>query len=194
MINEAVADNPGLASQIGRGLAGRRDPATQSITTAQYLIRGAEALRNSGISDPTVLDVRAVYNFGPTDGVALATADPDVTMADVMPKAYARTFAKNGVTPRDCRKMASLCARKNRECCEPGRPGGKISGSQYNAVLRFRQTGMKQHIWSPLRGSLDARIGPSLVAPNGDVRSRLDNVGNVLQKRLSAANRRSRQS
>jgi hypothetical protein len=45
MINAALAQNPGLASQIVPGLAGQMDPATESIAASEYLLQGARYLR-----------------------------------------------------------------------------------------------------------------------------------------------------
>ena len=99
MINQALANDPSLASEITPGLAGQMDPATESIAAAEYLIQGAEALQAAGISDPTVLNTRAYYNFGPTNGVALAMASPNETVAAAMPNVSAATLAANGITP-----------------------------------------------------------------------------------------------
>jgi hypothetical protein len=99
MINQALANDPSLAGEITPGLAGQMDPATESIAAAEYLIQGAEALQAAGISDPTVLDTRAYYNFGPTNGVALAMASPNETVAAAMPNVSAATLAANGITP-----------------------------------------------------------------------------------------------
>lgn len=113
MINKAITDNPDLASHVVPGLAGQSDPATQSIAAAEYLLHGAETLRNAGIADPTVLDVRAYYNFGPTNGAALAAADPKETLAAVMPTVSKHTFIKNGVKPGETvgQWRASLSAK-----------------------------------------------------------------------------------
>lgn len=99
MINQALANDPSLGGQITSGLAGQMDPATESIAAAEYLMQGAEALQAAGISDPTVLDTRGYYNFGPTNGVALAMANPSETMAAAMPNMSATTLAANGITP-----------------------------------------------------------------------------------------------
>ena len=99
MINQALANDPSLANEITPGLAGQMDPATESIAAAEYLMQGAEALQSAGISDPTVLDTRAYYNFGPTNGVALAMANPSETVAAAMPNVSAATLAANGITP-----------------------------------------------------------------------------------------------
>lgn len=126
MIDKAIADNPDLASRVVPGLAGQSDPATQSIAAAEYLLHGAETLRNAGIADPTVLDVRAYYNFGPTNGAALAAADPKETLAAVMPTVSKRTFIKNGVKPGETvgQWRASLSA--------------KIGNAAYQSVLGER--------------------------------------------------------
>jgi len=98
MINAAVAQNSNLASQIVPGLAGMTDPATESIAASEYLLQGAQALQAAGVSNPTVLQIRGYYNFGPS-GAALATAAAGQTMTEVMPNVSQATFTKNGVTP-----------------------------------------------------------------------------------------------
>ena len=99
MINAAVAQNPSLASQIVPGLAGQMDPATESIAASEYLLQGAQYLQANGVANPTVLDVRGYYNFGPAGGAAIANASPDAPMASVLQNYSAATLAKNGVTP-----------------------------------------------------------------------------------------------
>jgi hypothetical protein len=98
-IQTALSIDPSLASQIVSGDAGRMDPVTESIAAAGYQLQAVDALQNAGIANPTVLDTRGFYNFGPANGVALATADPSETMAAAMPNVSAATLAKNGVTP-----------------------------------------------------------------------------------------------
>ena len=99
MINAAVAQNPGLASQIVPGLAGQMDPATESIAASEYLAQGAEYLGSQGVANPTVLDVRAYYNFGPQGGAQIANASSNQTMASVLTGYSAATLAANGITP-----------------------------------------------------------------------------------------------
>jgi len=99
MINAALAQNPGIASQIVPGLAGQMDPATESIAAAEYLSQAAQALQNAGISDPTVLQARGYYNFGPQSGVLLAQASDSAPIAEVLSSYSASTLAKNGITP-----------------------------------------------------------------------------------------------
>jgi hypothetical protein len=99
MINAALAQNPSLASSIVPGLAGQMDPATESIAASEYLLQGAQYLQSQGISNPSVLDVRGYYNFGPQGGAQIASASPDQTMASVLTGYSAATLAANGITP-----------------------------------------------------------------------------------------------
>jgi len=101
MINAAVAQNPSLASTIVPGLAGQMDPTTESIAASEYLLQGAQYLQNQGITDPTVLDVRGYYNFGPQGGAQIANASPNQTMASVLTGYSAATLAANGITPSE---------------------------------------------------------------------------------------------
>ncbi len=64
----ALAANPQLASQIVQGSAGMNDPTTEAIAASGYLMQANQYLQAAGISNPTVLDVRGYYNFGPTSG------------------------------------------------------------------------------------------------------------------------------
>ena len=98
-LQAAVAANPALASQIVQGDAGRMDPFTESIAAGGYQMLAAQSLQNAGIADPTVLQTRGFYNFGPSNAVPLATADPSWTMSAAMPNVSAATLKANGVTP-----------------------------------------------------------------------------------------------
>ena len=80
-LQTALAANPSLASQVVQGAAGMSDPATEAIAASGYLMQANTALTNGGISNPTVLDARAYYNFGPTAGVAIAAAAPSDLMS-----------------------------------------------------------------------------------------------------------------
>jgi hypothetical protein len=97
-LNAALAQDPSLAANIVPGSAGQSDPATEAIAAAEYLKQAAQSLQNNGISNPTVLDVRGYYNFGPS-GAAIATADANATMASTLPDTPAATLAANGITP-----------------------------------------------------------------------------------------------
>ncbi|GBR27058.1 hypothetical protein AA0488_1034 [Kozakia baliensis NRIC 0488] len=97
---KALQSNPGLAASIGdSGLSGQTDPATQAIAAAQYLKDAAVQLQSSGVDNPTALDTRAFYNFGGTNGAAVAQADSDMTMAAAMPDVSQDTLTKNGIVP-----------------------------------------------------------------------------------------------
>lgn len=74
------------------------DPTTEAIAASGYLMQANQALENSGISNPTVLDARAYYNFGPTNGVALASADPSELVSDAMPNVSQTTLTANGIS------------------------------------------------------------------------------------------------
>jgi len=97
-LQTALAANPALASQIVQGSAGMNDPTTEAIAASGYLMQAAQSLQSAGISDPSVLQARGYYNFGPTNGIALATADPNQTMAAAMPNVSAATLAANGIS------------------------------------------------------------------------------------------------
>ena len=76
------------------------DPDEISSTAAsEYLYQGAHTLQNGGVTNPTVLDVRGFYNFGPQNGVALATAPADQPMSATLAGISSATLAANGITP-----------------------------------------------------------------------------------------------
>lgn len=93
-VREVQASNPGLASQI----TSKNDPASQSIAAAQYLKDGALSLQGAGIANPTVLDVRGFYNFGPANGASLASAPDNQLMGDALPGLSAATLRANGIS------------------------------------------------------------------------------------------------
>jgi hypothetical protein len=95
----ALQQDPSLASNIVPGLAGQNDPATQAIAAAEYLKQGAQYLQNNGVSDPTALDVRGYYNFGPQGGAAIANAQDSDSIANALSMYTPAQLAKNGITP-----------------------------------------------------------------------------------------------
>lgn len=97
-INKALQANPSLADSAVSGLAGKMDPATQSIAASQELKTAAQSLQASGIDNPTVLDTRGYYNFGAKYGAVLAQASDDQNMATLMPTYSAKQLATNGIT------------------------------------------------------------------------------------------------
>jgi hypothetical protein len=98
MMKSALARNPSLAANIVPGLAGKLDPATESIAAAEYLRQGAVSLQSNGVSSPSVLDVRGYYNFGPGAGAAIAQASPTAYMSDLV-SLSASGYKGNGISP-----------------------------------------------------------------------------------------------
>lgn len=97
-IKSALARNPSLAANIVPGLAGKLDPATQSIAAAEYQRQGAVALQSANIPNPTVLDVRGFYNFGPGNAAGIALAQNDAVLSDIVPLT-SKQYQANGITP-----------------------------------------------------------------------------------------------
>lgn len=93
-VAEVQASNPALAAGIG----GKNDPAGQSIAAAQYLRDGAQSLQARGITDPTVLDVRGFYNFGPSSAASIASASDGQLMAPLLSNLSSSTLAANGIS------------------------------------------------------------------------------------------------
>ena len=98
-LNAALQQDPSLAANVVQGTAGQMDPTTESIAASEYLYQGAHTLQNGGVTNPTVLDVRGFYNFGPQNGVALATAPADQPMSATLAGISSATLAANGITP-----------------------------------------------------------------------------------------------
>lgn len=99
MINAAVARNPTLAANIVPGLAGKLDPATQSVAAAEYLRQGAVYLQSKDIANPTVLDVRGYYNFGPGNGASIAQAQDSSLMSSRITGLSEASLRANGIIP-----------------------------------------------------------------------------------------------
>lgn len=97
-INAAVAYDPNIAGSIVSGLAGQMDPATEAYAAAYELRTDAMTLQNQyGMSDPTVLAVRAVYQFGGAVGPQVATADDSENIGQITGLSAA-SLAANGLT------------------------------------------------------------------------------------------------
>jgi hypothetical protein len=94
-LQTALAADPALASQIVQGSAGQSDPATEAIAASGYLMQANNALTSNGITNPTVLDARAYYNFGPNAGVQIAQAQGTDLMSQYISPA---AMQGNGVT------------------------------------------------------------------------------------------------
>ena len=74
-INGAVAYDPAISGSIVSGLAGQMDPTTEAYAASYELRTDALALqRTTELADPTVLQTRAVYQFGGNVGPDVAAA------------------------------------------------------------------------------------------------------------------------
>ena len=96
-INGAVAYDPNIAGSIVSGLAGQMDPATEAYAASYELRSDALLLQSNGIEDPTVLNVRAVYQFGAGAGPAVATANDSANIA-ALTGLSAASLAANGLS------------------------------------------------------------------------------------------------
>ena len=96
-INGAIAEDPAVAGNIVQGLAGRMDPGTEAYAAAYELQQDALQLQSAGISNPTVLDARAVYQFGTGVGASVATADNSVNIESLV-SLSASALAASGLT------------------------------------------------------------------------------------------------
>lgn len=122
MINAALAQNPTLASTIVSGLAGQMDPTTELIAASDYLAQGAQYLQNNGISNPTVMDVRAYYNFGPQGGASVANAPSEEPIANALSMYTPSQLAANGITPGETvgQWQASVAAKIGNAASQSG--------------------------------------------------------------------------
>ena len=94
----AVAYDRSLAGTIVSGSAGEMDPATEAYAASYELRQDALNLQNGqyAISNPTVLDVRAVYQFGAGAGPGVAAAPDDANIAQLTGLSAA-SLAANGL-------------------------------------------------------------------------------------------------
>ena len=97
-INGAVAYDPAISGSIVSGLAGQMDPTTEAYAASYELRADALSLQqNDGISDPTVLQTRAVYQFGGNVGLDVAAANNSDNIAQITGLSPA-SLAANGLT------------------------------------------------------------------------------------------------
>ncbi len=96
-INGAIAEDPSIAGSIVSGLAGRMDPGTEAYAAAYELQQDAQLVQVQTGSNPTVLQVRAVYQFGAGSGPSVATA-PDSANIESIVNLSAASLAANGLT------------------------------------------------------------------------------------------------
>jgi hypothetical protein len=93
-VSEVTASDPTLAAQI----TSKNDAASQSIAASQYLLDGVTTLQSSGIANPTVLDVRGYYQFGPANAVSITNAPDNQLMSTALTGLSSATLAANGIT------------------------------------------------------------------------------------------------
>ena len=98
MMSEVAARDPSLAATLPAGLAGKNDPAVQSVAAAQYLYDAAKAEQSAGIANPTFLDTRSYFQFGPSAGKAVALADPGALLSSYLNLTPAQ-YTANGINP-----------------------------------------------------------------------------------------------
>jgi hypothetical protein len=96
-INGALAYDPAISGGIVSGLAGQMDPTTEAYAASYELRQDALTLENDGISDPTVLQTRAMYQFGAGAGPGVASA-PDSANIAQLTGLSAASLAANGLT------------------------------------------------------------------------------------------------
>jgi hypothetical protein len=97
-IKGAEAYDPSLAGSLVSGSAGEMDPTTEAYAASYELRQDAVNLQNNtDIGNPTVLDVRAVYQFGSGAGPSVAEA-PDTANLAELTGLSAASLAANGLT------------------------------------------------------------------------------------------------
>jgi hypothetical protein len=96
-INGALAYDPAISGSIVSGLAGQMDPTTEAYAASYELRTDALALQNDGMTDPTVLQTRAVYQFGGNVGPNVAAAQDSANLAQITGLSAA-SLAANGLT------------------------------------------------------------------------------------------------
>jgi hypothetical protein len=96
-INGALASDPAISGGIVSGLAGQMDPTTEAYAASYELRTDALALQSDGITDPTVLQTRAVYQFGGSVGPDVAAAQDSANLAQITGLSAA-SLAANGLT------------------------------------------------------------------------------------------------
>jgi hypothetical protein len=96
-INGAMAYDPDIAGNVVSGSEGQMDPATEAYAAAYELRSDALSLQSDGISDPTILQARAVYQFGGNVGPDVAEAEDSDNIAAITGLSVA-SLAANGLT------------------------------------------------------------------------------------------------
>jgi hypothetical protein len=96
-INGAEAYDPSVAASLVSGGAGEMDPTTQAYAASYELREDALTLQGDGIADPTVLQTRAMYQFGSGAGPRVDAAPDSANLGEVTGLSAA-SLAANGLT------------------------------------------------------------------------------------------------
>jgi hypothetical protein len=94
-IQEFAAANPDL--DVDTSLAGKSDPANEAYAAAQYEYDAAQYLQGENIPNPTNLDIRGYYQFGPANAAELAAASDSQNLESIVGLS-ASAMAANGIT------------------------------------------------------------------------------------------------
>lgn len=111
-INGALAYDPSIAGNIVSGLAGQMDPGTEAYAAAYELQQDAQLLQGNDISNPTVVDVRAVYQFGASVGPQVAQA-PDTANLETIVNLRQHLWLPTVLRRRRRLDSGERCKRKN---------------------------------------------------------------------------------
>lgn len=96
--------------ELYRGLiqdsgSGRRDPANEAVAAMGYLIYLDEGLERRGVHRPTLLDIRAAYNFGLEAAMQMAKAPKAALMKTIIDsRAFQQNHLRDGETVEDWRR------------------------------------------------------------------------------------------
>ena len=92
-VREIGASNPDAAALITT----KNDPASQALASSQYLKDAANSLEAAG-ADPTVLNARGYYQFGPKYSSAIAQSSDNQLMSTVLYGTSSKTLDANAIT------------------------------------------------------------------------------------------------
>ena len=128
-INGAIAEVPSIAGSIVSGLAGRMDPGTEAYAAAYELQQDAQLLQGDTGSNPTVLQVRAVYQFGAGSGPSVATAPDSANIESIVNLSAASLAANRADGVFHGRGLASDADENTGSGCLSGRVSRKLKDS-----------------------------------------------------------------
>lgn len=120
-LNTALTANPALASQIVRGSGGMTNPTTEAVAASGYLMQAATTFQSDGVSNPTVLDARSYYEFGPGYGMQVARAKGSKVMSKILPPSF---LSQNGISQTETVSQwrATVAAKVGNAATQPVLP------------------------------------------------------------------------